>query len=877
MSWWRHLTAGIEALARRTETERDERDEIQHFLEEAAAEYEARGWTRREALRKVRLEFGGEMQAQARLRDHGWENLVEALWTDLRYAARRLRGEPVVAGVTVLTLAVGLGAATAIFSAVETILMQPLPYPDAEHVVSVWDVGEDGAPLELTFGTFRELIERSHSFEALAVFKPWQPNLSGTEVPLRLIGQSVSSGYFETLGVRPEIGRDFRPQDDRMGGPREVVLGHSVWRDHFGSDPEIVEKTIQLDERDFVVIGVMPASFENLLSPEAGIWSSLQYDMSQGRAWGHHLRAVGRLRPGLQLSAATREVEEIAATPWSDFPRPQWASLDRGLRVVRLHDEITALVRPALLAILGAAGLLLLIVCVNVTLLLLARGVRRRGELALRRALGAGRKRLIRQLLTESLLLAAIGAVLGLVFAELGIHGLVSLGPSDLPRIHAVSMNSTVFAAGLGLAVLVGFAFGLVPALRATETTSHRDLAYASSRLTGRRGLPQALIVVEVALAVVLLVGSGLLLRSLEGLLGVDMGFEPDRAQTMQVLVSGDRFDNRVTEAFFARSLEAVRSVPGAASAAFTSQLPLSGDYDVYGVRFGSEDGVESGEGGMFRYTVSTGYFESMGIPLLRGRTFDRRDEVGDHRVAIVSESAARTRLGGLDPIGQPLRVGPADLPPYTIVGVVADVRQASLALGDAAAVYVLSGQWHFADDVRSLVVRSAGDEGPQPADLRAAIWSIDSNRPIVRAASLRELVNRSVGERRFTWSLVQGFSVASLFLAAAGLYGVLAASVDQRSREWGIRSAMGASRRANVALVLRQGLALTALGTTCGVVVAVVITRGLVGMLYGVSNLDPATYVGVVALLIAVATLACGIPALRAGRVDPVTALRAE
>ena len=888
MSAWRHLVHGLRALVRRGEAERDDSDEIRHFLEAAAADYEARGLTRREALRRVRLDFGGEMQAQARLREFGWEHAAEALWLDLRYAVRRLWGEPIFAAVAILSLAIGLGATTAIFSAVDTILLQPLPYPEADRLVSVWDVGDwdisnVGEPVAVTFGTYRELAERSRSFDHLAVLKPWQPTLSGTDVPVRLDGQRVSASYFDVLGVSPTLGRGFRTEDDRAGGPAEVLLSDRTWRQHFGADPDILGRPIQLDEQSFTVIGVMPPEFENVTSPSAGLWSTLQYDMSQGRAWGHHLRAVARLRLDVGAEVAAQELTGIAASPLEEFARPDWAALEHGLTVRPLQDEVTGAVKPALLALLGAAGVLLAIVGVNMAHLMLARGARRRGEFALRTALGAGRERLVRQMMTESLLLAAVGGLAGLGVAHLGVSALATLGPQDLPRLHAISVDGTVFFVGLGLALLVGIAFGLVPALRAAGGDPRRGLAGGLGRSTRRGAMPRgALVVAEVALAVVLLVGSGLLLRSLQGLLDVEVGFEPEGVQTLQVQVFGDRFGNRETEAFYSRALDAVRAVPGVSGAAFTSQLPLSGDHDVYGVLVGEtarQAGTADIEGEripLFRYAVSPGYLDAMGVPLLRGRAFERNDETG-RRVAIISESVARSNLPGLDPIGQPLHVGPADRPPFIVVGVVADVRQVSLDLDDAQAVYIPSAQWHFADAARSLVVRAAGRDSGIVADLRTAIWSVDETRPIVRVATMQALVDASVAERRFTWTLLQAFAMASLVLAATGIYGVVASSVSERRREFGVRAALGASGRTNTAMVLRQGLVLTALGAALGVAASVVSTRAIVAMLYEVSPLDLVTYLAVVGLLAVVAAVASGLPALRAGRIDPATVLRAE
>jgi putative ABC transport system permease protein len=880
VSLWRRLAHGVRALAQRSETDREIADEVQDYLDRAAAEHVARGLSPAEARRAARLELGGATEVREEVREYGWENAVEVFLADLRFAARRLRHEPGFTAITVVTMALGIGATTAILSAVGPVLFQPLPYPAPDRIMMLWDAGYDHSRLEATFGNFLEIRQRSHSYQALAVMKPWQPTLTGPAEPERIEGQRVSAEYFQVLGVKPVLRRELDPSADRAHGTREVVLGNGLWRRRFGADPALVGRTIVLDDDQYTVVGVMPSGFENVLAPSAEAWTTLQYDMTQGRAWGHHLRMAGRLRPGVRPEDANRELEAIARTPLPELVRPDWAAMDPALTAVPLHEDLTRGVRPALLAILGAVALVLVIACVNVTNLLLARGVQRRGEFAVRAALGATRGRLNRQVLTESLVLAALGGAVGMVVAVLGLRALVALSPPSLPRAGAILVNGSVFLLGFAITSLFGLAFGVAPALQASRSDPHASLQYGSPRTAGgHRRARAVLVIAEVSLALVLLVSSGLLLRSLSRLFAVEAGFNPARLLTMQVQTAGHRFlDDSTTDRFFLNALAAVRKVPGVISAAFTSQLPLSGDLELYGVHFDPRPVNDPGElKGSFRYAVSPGYFETMGIPLRSGRTLAESDRAGAPFVAVISEALARRRLPGLDPIGQRLRIGPPDGPLYTVVGVVGDVKQVTLALSESEAVYTTPEQWGFADNAMSLVVRARGDAAALAPAIRQAIWSVDKDQPVVRTATMDELLATSAAERRFALIVFEAFALAALVLAAAGIYGILAGSVAERTRELGVRAALGASRGMIVELVVRQGLTLTACGVLVGLAGAAAASQVLVSMLFGISPLDPATYLGVIAVLGVVALVACSVPAWRAARVDPATTLRTE
>jgi predicted permease len=630
----------------------------------------------------------------------------------------------------------------------------------------------------------------------------------------------------------------------------------------------------------------MPAGFDNVLTPSAKFWSTLQYDngnivSQQTREWGHHLRMVGRLRPGVSVAQARSDLDRIARNRVPEFPRPAWASLQSGLIANPLQDDIASGVKPALLAVLGAVILVLLIACVNVTNLLLARGAQRRGEFAMRAALGAARPRLIRQLLTESLLLAVLGGAFGMFVAQFGVRALVALSPPGLPRVDAIRLDGTVFAFALGMTALVGLVLGLFPARHASRGDLHVGVQENSARTAGsQQWTRRALVVAEVAIALVLLVSAGLMLRSLQHLFAIDPGFDAAHVLTMQVQETGHRFDSDSARAqFFTQALEAVRQVPGVETAAFTSQLPLSGDFESFGVQFAS-DPNDNNEAGL-RYAVSPGYFETMRIPLRRGRLLDEHDVAGAPVAVLISESFAKRKFPGQDALGQRVRIGldigQAERPWGMIVGVVGDVKQASLALSDPDAVYTSTTQWAWVDIAQSLVVRARGDAAAQTAAIKNAIWSVDRDQPIVRVATMESLLATSEAERHFVLILFEAFGLVALVLAATGIYGVLSGGVTERMREIGVRVAVGATRGDILALIIRQGVLLTGLGVVIGLAGAMAASQALITLLFGVSRLDPLTYLGVIGLLAGVSLIACGLPAWRAAQIDPASTLRAE
>ena len=881
MSLWRQLSRGVRVLIGGRAADRDVDDEIEQFVEDAAAELEREGASPADARRLARARAGNPLAAREEVRASGWEHTVETFVADVRYGLRRLRREPGFSAVTVATLALGIGSATAMLSVAAPIFVQALPFPHADRIHAIWDRAQDGSRVEMTFGSFVEMQERSRVIDAAAVSRIWQPTLSGDFTPERLDGLGVSSDYFRVFSVSPVIGRGFTAAEDRPNGAPVVLLSDRLWRRRFAADPSIVGRQVALDGYGYEVIGVMPAAFEHRLMPAADVWRALQYDRVlpsfQGREWGHHLRMAARLREGVSLADAETDLNQIARDPASRFTRPLWASMPQGVTVEPLLLALTSDTRPAMLAVLAAVTLLMLIACVNVINLLLARNAQRRAELAMRTALGASRGRLMRQLLTETLVLASAGGIAGLLAAQLTLRALIMLGPRDFPRVAGLGIDAPVFWIAFAVTVVVGLLVAVLPAL------SNGDLKAAlprgSRQASSHHAMRRSLVVAEVAFALVLLAGASLLFRSLQQLFSVAPGFDDRSLLTLQVQIAGPRYrDQESAHRFFGEALDAVTRVPGVASAALTTQLPLSGDSDVYGLRFesaGSEPGSE--DGAAFRYAVSADYFETMNIPIRRGRSLSEQDRAGATPAVLINESLARRRFRDVDPIGQRLHVGPTDRPWFTVVGVVGDVRQLSLETNQFDAVYLTAEQWHFPDLARWFVIKAHGDAAALAPAIQSAIWSVDRDQPIVRVAPMSHWVAATAGTRRFALILFQVFGVAALLLTAVGIYGVVSGGVTERLREIGVRTALGASRRSILAMVMRQGLWLSILGIAIGVVTAGLASRGLTTLLFGISPLDPASYVAVVMLLIGVSMLASWLPAWRASRVDPSVTLRAE
>lgn len=884
------LANRIANLFRRARVDREIEAELKSHIEMRTADNLASGMSARQARRDALVRFGSRRAAQERTAESDAALNLESVWTDIRHGLRQLHSAPAFSLTSILILSIGIGASTAIFSAVKPILLDPLPYPDASRIMMLWEAASDGAPSHAAFATFHGLSERSRSFDAVAVMKPWQPAIAASNStglsgePERLEGQRVSAAFFRTLGISPILGRDFQPSEDRLRGPNVAILSDRLWKRRFAADPAIVGRQVRLDDNLFTVVGVMPATFEDVLEPSAELWAPLQYDPSlpaDGREWGHHLRMIARLKQGVTTEQARNEADGILRILAQLFAKgyDSTGGAPRGLIVNTLQGDLTRPVRPALIAVLGAVLLLLLIACVNVANLLLARGGQREAEFSMRAALGASQARLIRQLLTESILLALLGGILGIGVAAAGVRALVALSPPGLPRVSAIGVDGSMLLFAFSITTLIGIGAGLIPALKASRAQLHLGLRQGSRSIAaGSKRTRRILVVTEVSLAAVLLVSAGLLLRSMQHLFAIDPGFEAAQVITMQVHETGRRYrDEAAGLQFFAQALERVRQVPGVISAGFTSQLPLNGDDDVYGVQ------VERGPDQIaaLRYAVTPGYLETMHIPLLRGRLLNEQDLAGAPTAVLIDKSFANRVFPNQYPVGRHVRVGldsgHADRPWATVVGVVGNVKQQSLAVGEEDAFYLTTAQWAWTDKQQTLVVRTRGSAAALAPAIRNAIWSIDKDQPIVRVATMESLLAASESQRHFALTLFEAFALAGLLLAATGIYGVLSGSVTERTREIGVRTALGATRSNILALILGQGMALAAIGVSIGLSVAALASRALAALLFGVSQVDPLTYLTAAALLLFVAGLACLAPARRAVSVNPADSLRAE
>jgi putative ABC transport system permease protein len=873
VSVWRAFRRGFRALLRSGAATRDVDEEVRYYLDEEAAELRAQGLSADAARRETRLRYGDAAGIREQVQFSGWEHVMSTIAADVRFGARRLRRTPGFTLTAAFILALGIGASTSIFSVIYPVLFAPLPYPGGERVAVLL---ENGRSTVGTYAMYRALLAGSNALDSAAVIRRWQPAITGIDMPERLEGQRVSAAYFSVLGVRPALGTGFTGAHERAGASDVVVLSDGLWRRRFGSDPAIVGRAIRLDGRPYTVLGVMPA-FDNVLAPAASVWSPVHYDPAlpaDGPEWGHHLVTVVRLKPRVTLAAASEEANRVGRAMLA-ARRPVTYDPNTRFSIAPLRTELVRGVRPVLLAIGGAVGLVLLIACANVTSLLFARGVRRAGETAMRVALGASRLRIAAGALTETLLLAVLGGAGGVAIAVLGTRALRAIGPAGMARLDDVHIDARALGFATVLTVLVGLIAGLIPTL--VSSGARLQVQESSVRTARRQGrtLP-ALVAAEVALALVLLIGAGLLLRSVRELLAVPVGFEPRGLLTLQVQAVGPGYsESAASVRFFDQALDAVRRVPGVTAAAATSQLPLSGDRDEYGAGFPAAQGLPAVTIPVFRYGVSADYFSTAGIPITRGRAINERDTAASPPVAVISEALAVERFRDRDPIGQSVRVGPAG--PFTIVGVAGNVRQVSLAVSDADAVYLSPAQWPFSEGAMSFVVRAHGSPGALAEAVRQAVWSIDRDAPVARIAAMDDLLEASESERRFTLLVFEAFAMAALVLAAVGLYGVLAGNVSARLREIGVRSALGATRSQLVGMVVRQGLTLTAFGVVIGLIGAAFASRLLAGLLFGISRLDPWTYATVVALLIGVSLIAASLPAWRAARVDPSTTLRAE
>jgi predicted permease len=811
---------------------------------------------------------------------------METLLQDVRYAFRRLLKNPGFAAVVVLTLGLGIGANTAIFSVVNAVLLRPLPYGEPDRLVTVSHFYPSLNNLEAgfavpTFGALRDAGGRV--FDDVAVQSWWGVNLTGQGDPERLNGSLVSGDFFSTLRVPAALGRTILPEEAGTEGARVVVLSNGLWRRLFGAQPDIVGQTIQLNGKSYEVVGVMPPGFRDFFYKDVELWAPLAFSPAQystGRT-NEFLAATARLKPGVTLEQAQREMNAFAERLKADNPGSYPA--DWTLRTYSLDEKAKGNIRPALLVLLGAVGFVLLIACANVANLLLARAAARNKEVAIRSALGAKRANLIRQLLTESLLLALLGGGLALLLAFGGIRLLVALNPTNLPGVADLRIDATVMLFTLGVAIVTSLLFGLVPALQTSRADLQGTLKEGGrSAASDRSGqtVRRALVVAEFALALTLLVGAGLLIRSFAQLQRVDPGFDPDNLITMNIALPSANYGSDTAQiAFFNELLPRIAGIQGVRGVGATSSIPFGGGASTSSFRV---EGLELAEGqpdpwGDYR-VVDPGFHSTMAIPLVRGRFFTDNDRMGSVPVAIVDQELARRYWPTEDPIGKRLAFSLAESgePNWIqVVGVVGHVAHDGLDAERKVQVYRPYRQTGASS--LTLAVRTVGDPNRSVSAIRAAVRAVDPSQPISQVQTMDELLNASVGQRRLSMVLLGVFAGIALLLASIGIYGVMSFDVARRAREMGLRMALGAERGSVLKLVMRHGMKLALIGVGIGLVGAFALTRVIASQLYGVDRTDPVTFAAVAALLLGVAVAATLIPAFRATRVDPMIALRSE
>ncbi|HJQ70015.1 MAG TPA: ABC transporter permease [Blastocatellia bacterium] len=871
--------ARLRALVRREAViEEIDREMRLHLEMETEANIE-RGMSPQDARRAALASFGN----LGRTRDLAYEvrggGMIEALWQDLRYGARMFLKQPGFTLIAVLTLALGIGANTAIFSVVNAVLLRPLPFAEPESLVWLWDTLPQLPTAPTSLPEFLDWKAQNQSFEHLAAFQGGKTFLdTGDGTEEARVGL-VTPETFALFRVSPILGRTFTDEETLPGRFRVAVLGQAMWQSRFGSDPNALGRTIDLNGAPYTIIGVMPEGFS--FPDQAELWRPLVIDPKNLDRGPHYLRVVGRLKPAVTLEQAQAEMSALAAQLSKQHPEK---NSGHGIKLVPLRDIVVGDIGPALFILLGAVGFVLLIACANVANLLLSRVGVRQKEIAVRTALGASRLRIVRQLFTESMMLSVGGGVAGLLIAVWGVNWLVAMAPDTIPRVHEIAVDPRVISFTLLISVATSLLFGLAPALQA----SRPDLAGAlkeggrSSAGVSRNWLRNVLMIIEVALSLVLLIGAGLMIRSFAKLSQVDPGFNPDRVLTIGVSLLRNKYpeEERVAS-FYSQLLERAAATPGVVSAGAISDLPLLGSNTNDNFTIEGRPPVAKQEEPITEYHVATPrFFEAMGIPLLAGRDFAETDTKQAPNVVVINEAFANRHFAGESPLGHRISLQGQERDPLLIVGVVGDVRQLGLDQQPVPEAYVPFLQDPLSKSYQrslTIVARTESDPAAAAGSLRAELTSLDKSLPVYDLKPMTEYMRDSLARRRFNLILLTAFSVVALVLAAVGIYGVISYGVTQRTHEIGIRMALGAEKGDVLRLVVGQGMIMALGGVAIGLVASFVLTRLMETLLFGVSVTDPLTFTVIALLLMCVALLACFVPARRATKVDPLVALRYE
>lgn len=904
MRGWREWAARCRGLFGRKRTNRELADELASHLEMDMDEHQRRGMTPEEARRQAGIRLGGLEAVKEAYRDQRGLPWLEVLWQDIRYGARQLRKNPGFTAVAILTLALGIGANTAIFSVVNAVLLRPLPYPEPGQLVQL-RADQPGSPNSfISSAIYLEVKAQSQSLARIAAYSGGDMTLTGAGAAERIVAGAVSMDFFPLLGVQPALGRNFTREEDTPKGPRAVILGHGLWQSRFGGDSNVLGRKITLNQQSYAVVGVLPARFQY---PEGfELWTPLALGetVAGGGTFARYgegmwlLKAIARLKPAATLAQAQAELQTIAqrlqpegtaATPGGNGgPRGEGGEGGEGgndsvLTLVSLHEQVVGEVKGALLVLLGAVAFLLLISCANVANLLLARAATRQNEMVVRSALGAGRWRVARQLLTESMLLSLSGGGLGLLVAFWGVRMLGQWSGGSLPAMQGIGIDAWVLAFTLGVSGATGLAFGLAPAVQAWRTDINAALKEENRGDTGgaRHRLRQLLVVSEIALALVLLIGAGLLIKSFSRLTEVDPGFRTEGVLTLQTTLTSEKSSPQKVH-FIEQVVARLQALPGVEAAAATDSLPLTpfnriGPAEIEGrppIDFRTAKPGEIKPASLPVVTVD--YFKVMGIPLKNGRAFTSEDARPGARKVIVNEAFEKHHFPGESALGKRMHLmGASKESWFTVIGIVNNVRQNGLAGDLLPEVYTPSLE--EAGEALSFVIRATGEPSALFAAAQTAVAEVEPNQALHNVMTMEQRLTNTITSRRLNTMLLGSFAGVALVLAAVGIYGVMSYAVTQRRREIGVRMALGAEKLDVLGLFLRGGLRLTLLGIAIGLAGAFALTRYLSSLLYAVPATDPMTFLSIPMALTGVALLASWLPALRAAQVDPMEALRRE
>jgi putative ABC transport system permease protein len=881
------LRLRLQALFFKSRLEEELDEEVRFHLEREVEENIARGMSPEEARMAALRSFGGVERVKEESRDERGVRLLEEIWQDLRYGVRMFSSCPGFTLAAIIALALGVGANTAIFSVVNALLIRPLPYKDPDQLVMVWEhYQKDGSPHNLAApANLIDWKEQNHSFEGMAAFStPTSHNFTGGDAPERIVGIRVSAGFFQILGVKTEIGRLFIDEEDQPNNNFVFIIAHSLWQRRFGGDPNVINKTFMLSGRSHMLVGVLPPSFK--MPPDfqystledIEMWTPLALPPeARQRRSSHPYNVIARLRPGVTLDMAQTEMNAIANHLQQVFPG---SNKDWGVAVSPMKVEFSGRISLVVFILFGAVCFVLLIACANVANLLLARATVRQKEIALRSAIGATRLRLIRQMLTESVLLALLGGLLGALLARLGVSILIALRPGNIPRIGDVNIDGRVLAYTLIIAVLAGVFFGLAPALHLSKPNINENLGQGSwgggqaQRSNRLRGL---LVLLEIALALVLLVGAGLMIRSFLRLRQVNPGFNCTNVLAFQMTLPSVKYKSGAeSEAFYEQVLQRLKALPGVEAAARVSELPFSGDqFDNTFTIEGRPPASPGKDPHANLRIISHDYFRVMGIPFRRGRAFTEQETSDRQGAVIINEAMAGHFWAGEDPIGKRMTIDIGEKGPRTIVGVVGDIRHYALNVEPKPEMYVLT--LPMSQRTMNMVVRFVNNPESLAASARREVQAIDKDQPIYSIATMEKVIDKSVADQRFIMLLLSILASVALILAVVGIFAVMSYWVTQRTHEFGIRMALGAQRRDILKLVIGEGMVLTGCGVALGIIIAFILTRIMSGTLYQVSTTDLISFFSGSLLLGSVALLATVIPGYRATKVDPMVALRAE